>query len=88
MLDARTSHDHSQRGISEETNSAGTSQTPESIASEDKDKEVELIDVPSAVKIPEEKDESRATSTNSKPEETLTEPQTENEKDSSLRKNI
>ncbi|GJT40031.1 retrotransposon protein, putative, ty1-copia subclass [Tanacetum coccineum] len=42
-------------GISEETNSAGTSQTPESIASEEKDEEVELIVVPSAVKIPEEK---------------------------------
>ncbi|GKA36396.1 putative ribonuclease H-like domain-containing protein [Tanacetum coccineum] len=48
-------------GISEETNSAGTSQTPESIASEEKDEEVELIVVPSAVKIPEEKDESRTT---------------------------
>ncbi|GKC04663.1 putative ribonuclease H-like domain-containing protein [Tanacetum coccineum] len=43
-------------GISEETNSAGTSQTPESIASEEKDEEVELIVVPSAVKIPEDKD--------------------------------
>ncbi|GJW67215.1 putative ribonuclease H-like domain-containing protein [Tanacetum coccineum] len=41
------------------------------------DEEVELIVVPSAVKIPEEKDESRATSKNLKPEETLTEPQTE-----------
>ncbi|GKG23381.1 hypothetical protein Tco_0391417, partial [Tanacetum coccineum] len=30
-------------GISEETNNAGTSQTPESITSEEKDKEVELI---------------------------------------------
>ncbi|GKA21968.1 retrovirus-related pol polyprotein from transposon TNT 1-94 [Tanacetum coccineum] len=46
-------------GISEETNSAGTSQTPESIASEEKDEEVELIVVPSAVKIPEEKDDPR-----------------------------
>ncbi|GJQ94538.1 hypothetical protein Tco_0005677 [Tanacetum coccineum] len=64
-------------GILEETNSAGTSQTPESIASEEKDEEVELIVVPSAVKIPEEKDESRTTSTNSKPEETLSEPQKE-----------
>ncbi|GJW42702.1 putative ribonuclease H-like domain-containing protein, partial [Tanacetum coccineum] len=64
-------------GISEETNSAGTSQTPESIASEEKDEEVELIVVPSAVKIPEEKDESRTSSTNSKKEETLTEPQKE-----------
>ncbi|GKF45034.1 hypothetical protein Tco_0131586, partial [Tanacetum coccineum] len=38
------------------TNSAGTSQTPKSIASEEKDEEVELIVVSSAVKIPEEKD--------------------------------
>ncbi|GJU08302.1 putative ribonuclease H-like domain-containing protein [Tanacetum coccineum] len=64
-------------GISEETNSAGTSQTPESIASEEKDEEVELIVVPSAVNIPEEKDESRTSSTYSKKEETLTEPQKE-----------
>ncbi|GKA42972.1 hypothetical protein Tco_0735632 [Tanacetum coccineum] len=70
-------------GISEETNSAGTSQTPESIASEEKDEEVELIVMPSAVKIPEEKDESRTTSKNSKTEETLTEPQQEM-KDSSI----
>ncbi|GJT20362.1 hypothetical protein Tco_0890299 [Tanacetum coccineum] len=74
-------------GISEETNSAGTSQTPESIASEEKDEEVELIVVPSAVKIPEEKDESRTTSTNSKTEETLTEPQKEM-KDSSTNPKI
>ncbi|GJT83648.1 putative ribonuclease H-like domain-containing protein [Tanacetum coccineum] len=69
-------------GISEKTNNAGTSQTPKSIASEEKDEEVELIVVPSAVKIPEEKDESRKSSTNSKKEETLTEPQKE-KKDSS-----
>ncbi|GJS97052.1 putative ribonuclease H-like domain-containing protein [Tanacetum coccineum] len=69
-------------GASEVTNSAGTSQTPKSIASEEKDEEVELIVVPSAVKIPEEKDESRTSSTNSKKEETLTEPQKE-KKDSS-----
>ncbi|GJR73578.1 ribonuclease H-like domain-containing protein [Tanacetum coccineum] len=74
-------------GISEETNSAGTSQTPESIASEEKDEEVELIVVPSAVKISEEKDESRTTSTNSKTEETLTEPQKEM-KDSSTNPKI
>ncbi|GJY66760.1 putative ribonuclease H-like domain-containing protein [Tanacetum coccineum] len=48
-----------------------------SIASEEKDEEVELIVVPSAVKIPEEKDASRTTSTNSQPEETLKEPPTE-----------
>ncbi|GKA32079.1 hypothetical protein Tco_0718446 [Tanacetum coccineum] len=50
--------------------------------SEEKDEEVELIVVPSAVKTPEEKDESRKSSTNSKKEETLTEPQKE-KKDSS-----
>ncbi|GKB39457.1 hypothetical protein Tco_0884399, partial [Tanacetum coccineum] len=61
----------------------GTSQTPESIASEEKDEEVELIVVPSAVKIPEEKDVSRTSSKNSKIEETLTEPQIEL-KDSSI----
>ncbi|GJZ26963.1 hypothetical protein Tco_0571216 [Tanacetum coccineum] len=64
-------------GASEITNSAGTSQTPKSIASEEKDEEVELIVVPSAVKIPEDKDESRTSSTNSKKEETLSEPQKE-----------
>ncbi|GJT07665.1 retrovirus-related pol polyprotein from transposon TNT 1-94 [Tanacetum coccineum] len=48
---------------------------------------VELIVVPSAVKISEEKDESRTTSTNSKPEETLTEPQKEM-KDSSTNPKI
>ncbi|GJS84517.1 putative ribonuclease H-like domain-containing protein [Tanacetum coccineum] len=48
----------------------------------EKDEEVELIVVPSAVPIPEEKDESRTSSTNSKKEETLTEPQKE-KKDSS-----
>ncbi|GKF22584.1 hypothetical protein Tco_0074906, partial [Tanacetum coccineum] len=58
-------------GISEETNSAGSS-----IAFEEKDEEVEIIVVPSAVKILEEKDASRTTSKNSKPEETLNEPQT------------
>ncbi|GKG17156.1 hypothetical protein Tco_0362113, partial [Tanacetum coccineum] len=65
-------------GILEETNSAGTLQTPK-----EKDEEVELIVVPSAVKIPEEKDESRSSSTNLKTEETLTEPQKEM-KDSSI----
>ncbi|GJT62899.1 putative ribonuclease H-like domain-containing protein [Tanacetum coccineum] len=69
-------------GISMKTNNAGTSQTPKSIASEEKDEEVELIFVPSAVKIPEEKDESRTSSTYLKKEETLTEPQKE-KKDSS-----
>ncbi|GJZ11146.1 putative ribonuclease H-like domain-containing protein [Tanacetum coccineum] len=69
-------------GISKETNSAGSS-----IASEEKDEEVEIIVVPSAVKIPEEKDESRTTSKNSKPEETLKDPQTEM-KDSSTNPKI
>ncbi|GJU88727.1 ribonuclease H-like domain-containing protein [Tanacetum coccineum] len=43
-------------GASEVTNSAGT---PTSIASEEKDEEVELIVVPSAIRILEEKDESK-----------------------------
>ncbi|GKF21905.1 hypothetical protein Tco_0070543, partial [Tanacetum coccineum] len=63
-------------GASEVTNSAGTSQTPNSNASEEKDKDVELIVVPSAVTIPEEKVESRTSSTNLK-EEILTDPQQE-----------
>ncbi|GJT04957.1 putative ribonuclease H-like domain-containing protein [Tanacetum coccineum] len=62
-------------GTSEVTNNAGTSQTTNSNASEEKDEEVELIVVPSAVKITEEKVESRTSSTNSKKEEILTEPQ-------------
>ncbi|GJU31588.1 reverse transcriptase domain-containing protein [Tanacetum coccineum] len=64
-------------GASEVTNSAGTSQTPYSNASEEKDKDVELIVVPSAVKNTEEKVESRTSSTNSKKEVILTEPQQE-----------
>ncbi|GJR69792.1 putative ribonuclease H-like domain-containing protein [Tanacetum coccineum] len=66
-------------GASEVTNSAGTSQTPNSNASEEKDEDVELIVVPSAVKNTEEKVESRTSSTNSKKEEILTEPQQEKE---------
>ncbi|GJV99131.1 putative ribonuclease H-like domain-containing protein [Tanacetum coccineum] len=66
-------------GASEVTNNAGTLT---SIAFEEKDEEVELIVVPSAVKIPEEKDESRSSSTYSKKEKTLTESQKE-KKDSS-----
>ncbi|GJY71563.1 ribonuclease H-like domain-containing protein [Tanacetum coccineum] len=42
-------------GTSEVTNSAGTSHTPNTIASEEKDEEVELIVVPSAIKNTEEK---------------------------------
>ncbi|GKD41700.1 ribonuclease H-like domain-containing protein, partial [Tanacetum coccineum] len=63
-----------EQGASEVTNSAGTSQTPYSNASEEKDEEVELIVVPSTVKNTEEKAESRKSSTNSKKEEILTEP--------------
>ncbi|GJR63550.1 putative ribonuclease H-like domain-containing protein [Tanacetum coccineum] len=64
-------------GTSEVTNSAGTSQTPIFHASEEKDEEVELIVVPSAVKNTEEKVKSRTSSKNSKNEEILTEPQQE-----------
>ncbi|GJW90331.1 putative ribonuclease H-like domain-containing protein [Tanacetum coccineum] len=62
-------------GISEKTNNAGTSQTPKSNASEEKDEDVELIVVPSAVTIPEEVVESRTSSTKSKKEKILTDPQ-------------
>ncbi|GKA83241.1 ribonuclease H-like domain-containing protein [Tanacetum coccineum] len=55
-------------GTSEKTNNAGTSQTPKSNASEEKDKDVELIVVPSAVQIPEEIVDSRTSSTKSKKE--------------------
>ncbi|GJR33127.1 putative ribonuclease H-like domain-containing protein [Tanacetum coccineum] len=64
-------------GASEVTNSAGTPQTSSFNASEEKDEDVELIVVPSAVKNTEEKVESRTSSTNSKKEEILTEPQQE-----------
>ncbi|GJY23764.1 putative ribonuclease H-like domain-containing protein [Tanacetum coccineum] len=70
-------------GISEETNSAGSS-----IASEEKDEEVEIIVVPSAVKIPEEKDESRTTSTNSKKEEDPLERPSNRDEDSSTNPKI
>ncbi|GJZ99421.1 hypothetical protein Tco_0671972 [Tanacetum coccineum] len=56
---------------------AGTSQTPNSNASKEKDKDVELIVVSSAVNNTEEKVESRTSSTNSNKEEILTEPQQE-----------
>ncbi|GKG24860.1 hypothetical protein Tco_0395488, partial [Tanacetum coccineum] len=65
---------------------ASASQTQESSASEEKDEEVELIVVPFAIKILEEKDESRTSSTTSKTEEILTEPQKEM-KDSSIDRN-
>ncbi|GJR08413.1 putative ribonuclease H-like domain-containing protein [Tanacetum coccineum] len=61
-------------GASEVTNSAGT---PKSIASEEKDEDVELIVVPSAVTIPEEIVDSRTSSTKSKKEKILTDPQQE-----------
>ncbi|GJU11806.1 putative ribonuclease H-like domain-containing protein [Tanacetum coccineum] len=62
---------------SEKTNIAGTSQTPQSKASEEKDEDVELIVVPSAVTIPEEIDDSRTSSTKSKKEKILADPQQE-----------
>ncbi|GKD77538.1 ribonuclease H-like domain-containing protein, partial [Tanacetum coccineum] len=66
-------------GTSEVTNSAGTSQTLNVNASEEKDEDVELIGVPSAVKNTEGKVETRKSSTNSKKEEILTKPQQEKE---------
>ncbi|GKF32403.1 hypothetical protein Tco_0102201, partial [Tanacetum coccineum] len=62
---------------SEKTNNAGTSQTPKSNASKEKDKDVELIVVPSTVPIPEEIVDSRTSSTKSKKEKILTVPQQE-----------
>ncbi|GJR50820.1 putative ribonuclease H-like domain-containing protein [Tanacetum coccineum] len=62
-------------GTSEKTNNAGTSLTPKSNASEEKDEDVELIVVPSAVTIPEEIVDSRTSSTKSKKEKILTDPQ-------------
>ncbi|GKF61833.1 hypothetical protein Tco_0181887, partial [Tanacetum coccineum] len=70
-------------GISENTNNAGTSQT---IASEEKDEEVELIIVPSAVRIPEEKEESRTSSTNSKKEDSSTDSLEDNPKIQAFRR--
>ncbi|GJV71693.1 putative ribonuclease H-like domain-containing protein [Tanacetum coccineum] len=64
---------------SEVTHSAGTSQTPNANASEEKDEDAELIVVPSAVKNTAKKVETRKSSTNSKKEEILTEPQQEKE---------
>ncbi|GKD21937.1 hypothetical protein Tco_1223640 [Tanacetum coccineum] len=64
-------------GASEVTNSACTSQTLYSNASEERDEDVELIVVPSTVRNTKEKAESRKSSTNSKKEEILTEPQQE-----------
>ncbi|GKD48663.1 hypothetical protein Tco_1277639 [Tanacetum coccineum] len=66
-------------GSSEVTNCAGTSQTPNANASKETDEDAELIVVPSAVKNTEEKVKTRKSSTNSKKEEILTEPQQEKE---------
>ncbi|GKG36239.1 hypothetical protein Tco_0443917, partial [Tanacetum coccineum] len=72
-------------GASEVTNNAGTST---SIASEEKDEEVELIVVPSAVRIPEEKDESRTSSTNSKKEDSSTDSLEDNTKIQDFRREL
>ncbi|GKD47235.1 putative ribonuclease H-like domain-containing protein, partial [Tanacetum coccineum] len=64
-------------GTSKKTNNAGTLQTPKSNASEEKDEDVELIVVPSAATIPEEIVDSRTSSTKSKKENILTDPQQE-----------
>ncbi|GJT71608.1 putative ribonuclease H-like domain-containing protein [Tanacetum coccineum] len=62
----------------------GTLQTPKFNASEEKDEEVEFIVVPLAVKIPEEKDESRKSSINSKKERILKDPQQEEKVSSTI----
>ncbi|GJW45714.1 hypothetical protein Tco_0077360 [Tanacetum coccineum] len=72
-------------GTSEVTNNAGT---PTSIASEEKDEQVELIVVPSAVRIPEEKDESRTSSTNSKKEVSSTDSLEDNPKIQAFRREL
>ncbi|GJU46037.1 retrovirus-related pol polyprotein from transposon TNT 1-94 [Tanacetum coccineum] len=78
-----------QNGVAERMNrtliECRYSQTLSLLLLRKQDEEVELIVVPSVVKIHEEKDESRTTSKNSKPEETLSEPQKEM-KDSSISK--
>ncbi|GKC21534.1 ribonuclease H-like domain-containing protein, partial [Tanacetum coccineum] len=66
-------------GTSEVTNSAGTSQTANANASEEKYEDAELIVVPSVVKNTAEKVETRKSSTNSKKEEILIDPQQEKE---------
>ncbi|GKA76089.1 putative ribonuclease H-like domain-containing protein [Tanacetum coccineum] len=66
-------------GTLEVTNSAGTSQTLNANAFEEKEEDAELIVVPSAVKDTVEKVETRKSSTHSKKEEILTEPQQEKE---------
>ncbi|GKF36598.1 hypothetical protein Tco_0113356, partial [Tanacetum coccineum] len=66
-------------GTSETTNNAGTSQTPKSNTSEERDEDVELIVVPLAVTILEEIVDSRTSSTKSKKEKIkiLTDPHQE-----------
>ncbi|GJY85667.1 hypothetical protein Tco_0499693 [Tanacetum coccineum] len=59
-----------------------------SIASEEKDEEVEVIVVPSAVRIPEEKDESRTSSTNSKKEVSSTDSLEDNPKIQAFRRKL
>ncbi|GKB08196.1 putative ribonuclease H-like domain-containing protein, partial [Tanacetum coccineum] len=66
---------NSNAGTSEKTNNAGTSQTLKSNASEEKDEDVELIVVPSAVTIPEEIVASRTSSIKLKKEKIVTYPQ-------------
>ncbi|GJQ88901.1 ribonuclease H-like domain-containing protein [Tanacetum coccineum] len=62
--------------------------TPTSIASKEKDEEVELIVVPSTVRIPEEKDESRTSSTNSKKEDSSTDSLEDNPKIQAFRREL
>ncbi|GJZ20147.1 hypothetical protein Tco_0556737, partial [Tanacetum coccineum] len=81
-LENQANHD---AGASEVTNNAGTST---SIASEEKDEEVELIVVPSAVRIPEEKDVSRTSSTNSKKKDFSTDSLEENPKIHAFRREL
>ncbi|GKG41694.1 hypothetical protein Tco_0473445, partial [Tanacetum coccineum] len=54
----------------------------------EKDEEVELIVVPSAVRIPEEKDESRTSSTNSKKEVSSTDSLEDNPKIQAFRREL
>ncbi|GKA01150.1 putative ribonuclease H-like domain-containing protein [Tanacetum coccineum] len=66
-------------GVSEVTNSAGTSQTPNANASKEENEVEELIVVSTAVKNTAEKARTRKPSTNSKENELLTKPQQEKE---------
>ncbi|GKF42819.1 putative ribonuclease H-like domain-containing protein, partial [Tanacetum coccineum] len=75
-------------GTSEKTNNAGTSQTLKSNASEEKDEDVELIVVPSAVTIPEEIVDSRTSSTKSKKEDFSTDSLEDNPKIQAFRREL